>query len=257
MNVCVGQFRLFLYMAGTATACTAAVLFLCGKLLEPGLRLYLPLAEPWIMAAGSICIAGLGCLYGLLWLCTYADWFRGHTIQFFLRSYLRVLFPLVRMQGTLMGKKTAVCDAYIYFMNHLVLRRHLQFQPRRVLLLAPHCLQWDKCPHKITRNIANCHQCGQCPIGDILSMTQAMGIPFAVATGGTLARQIVKDTRPEIVVAIACERDLISGMEDIAPMPVLGLLNERPNGPCFNTGVDLTALRNLLQMITGENYECT
>jgi hypothetical protein len=46
-------------------------------------------------------------------------------------------------------------------------------------------------------------------------------------------------------------------MEDIAPMPVLGLLNERPNGPCFNTGVDLTALRNLLQMITGENYECT
>jgi hypothetical protein len=83
-------------------------------------------------------------------------------------------------------------------------------------------------------------------------MTRQLGMPFAVATGGTLARQIVKDIRPKAVVAIACERDLVSGMQDIAPMPVLGLLNERPNGPCFNTSVDLTALQKVLQLIIGD-----
>lgn len=252
MNAHIGQFRLFLYMAGTATACTAAVLFLCIKLLQPGLDLYVPQAAALIMNGFYILIGILIVLYGLLWFCTYTDIFKGRRFQFLLRAYLQVLFPIVKMQGRILEKRQAVCQAYIHFLNHLFLRRHLRYPSNRILLLAPHCLQWDKCPHKITRNIANCHQCGHCPIGAIVDMTRQLGMSFAVATGGTLARQIVKDTRPNAVVAIACERDLVSGMEDIAPMPVLGLLNERPNGPCFNTSVDLMELQKILQLIIGD-----
>jgi hypothetical protein len=40
-------------------------------------------------------------------------------------------------------------------------------------------------------------------------------------------------------VAVACERDLSSGIIDSYPLPVLGVTNERPFGPCFNTKVDL------------------
>lgn len=58
-------------------------------------------------------------------------------------------------------------------------------------------------------------------------------------------------------MAIACERDLISGMEDVLPLPVLGLLNERPYGPCFNTQVDVPVLCRLLERLTGEDYERT
>lgn len=62
---------------------------------------------------------------------------------------------------------------------------------------------------------------------------------MAVATGGTLARQIVKQIRPKAIVAVACERDLTSGIQDVFPLPVVGVLNERPFGPCFNTRVDI------------------
>lgn len=252
MNAHIGQGGLFLYMAGTATACTAAVLFLCSKLLQPGLLQYIPIAAPLAAVFFYAAILGLCCLYGLLLLCTCTDWFHGNTVQAVLRVYLHGLFPLVKIQGRFMGNTQDLCHDYIHFMNHLVLRQRLHFPANRVLLLAPHCLQWDKCPHKITRNISNCHQCGQCPVGAIVKLAEEMGITFAVATGGTLARQIVKESRPQAVVAIACERDLISGMEDIAPMPVLGLLNKRPNGPCFNTDVDLQELQHMLKLIIGD-----
>ena len=62
---------------------------------------------------------------------------------------------------------------------------------------------------------------------------------MAVATGGTLARQMVKQIRPTAIVAVACERDLTSGIQDVFPLPVVGVLNERPFGPCFNTRVDI------------------
>lgn len=85
----------------------------------------------------------------------------------------------------------------------------------------------------------NCRQCGGCSVGDMLGLAHKYGIHMAVATGGTLARQMVKQIRPKAIVAVACERDLTSGIQDVFPLPVVGVLNERPFGPCFNTRVDI------------------
>ena len=54
--------------------------------------------------------------------------------------------------------------------------------------------------------------CGKCSIGKIRELAEKRNMHFSVATGGTLARQIVREYRPQAIVAIACERDLISGM---------------------------------------------
>jgi len=62
---------------------------------------------------------------------------------------------------------------------------------------------------------------------------------MSVATGGTLARKIVVEKKSEIIIGVACERDLTSGIQDSYPIPVLGILNERPFGPCYDTDVDL------------------
>lgn len=78
---------------------------------------------------------------------------------------------------------------------------------------------------------------------------EEMGFHFFVATGGTLARQIVYKTRPKAVLAIACERDLMSGIQDVYPLPAVGVLNIRPNGPCFNTHVDMAEVRRQLEQI--------
>jgi hypothetical protein len=54
-----------------------------------------------------------------------------------------------------------------------------------------------------------------------------------------LARKIVVEKRPEMIIGVACERDLTSGIQDTYPIPVYGILNKRPNGPCYDTDVDL------------------
>ncbi|MGI6559076.1 MAG: DUF116 domain-containing protein [Limnochordia bacterium] len=47
-----------------------------------------------------------------------------------------------------------------------------------------------------------------------------------MSTGGTRARQLVKELKPKGVVAIACERDLASGIQDTRPLKVLGVTND-------------------------------
>jgi len=61
-----------------------------------------------------------------------------------------------------------------------------------------------------------------------------------------LARRIVLENRPEAIVAVACELDLTSGIQETYPIPVIGILNERPNGSCINTKVDLEKVRNAI-----------
>ena len=68
------------------------------------------------------------------------------------------------------------------------------------------------------------------------------------AFGGDEARKAVKDHRPDAVIGVACERDLISGIQDTAPkMPVFGIPNKRPEGPCKNTSVDVKELEKIIR----------
>ena len=82
-----------------------------------------------------------------------------------------------------------------------------------------------------------------------MNLSEEMGFHFLVATGGTLARQMVKETRPKAVLAVACERDLMSGIQDVYPLPAVGVLNMRPNGPCYNTKVDMDEVRKALEAV--------
>ena len=67
-----------------------------------------------------------------------------------------------------------------------------------------------------------------------------------MATGGTLARKVIVEKRPKLVIAVACERDLTSGIKDCYPLPVIGILNDRPHGPCFNTLVEMAKIEQAL-----------
>ena len=257
-NVSTQNYPLFIYIAGTATALIAAVLFLFWKLLLPGLALYVPFMVPVANIIFPLLILIGVVLYVLLVWGASCHVLRYKGAGQVLALYLRLLFGPALLVSRCSGVHwRKMSQAYISYLNRLVLLKNIHIRPDKILILIPHCLQWDKCPHKITRNSQNCHRCGQCPIGSILEMADSKGSYLAVATGGTLARQIVRERRPQAIVAIACERDLVSGMQDVFPMPVLGLLNKRPNGPCFNTDVDLDALKTLLETITGEEYGYT
>ncbi|VBB07944.1 Hypothetical protein LUCI_3209 [Lucifera butyrica] len=155
-------------------------------------------------------------------------------------STINLLFPMAIRIGKLFDvDKERIERSFIEVSNHLVRQKHITVLPEKLLILVPHCIQNEACPHKITRDVANCKGCGQCQIGSLISLTNQYGVHLAVVTGGTLARKVIKTLRPHAVLAIACERDLTSGIQDVFPLPVLGILNERPCGPCCNTKVDI------------------
>ena len=111
----------------------------------------------------------------------------------------------------------------------------------------PHCLQDHNCKVKITGNVENCEGCGKCPIKELLEVSRKYDVELAVATGGTIARRIVVQKRPRLIIAVACERDLTSGIQDTYPLPVYGIFNHRPHGPCFNTGLPLTEVEGAIR----------
>ncbi len=81
------------------------------------------------------------------------------------------------------------------------------------MLLAPHCLQESECPYKVTASPDNCRRCGKCQIPALRDLAREYQADLRLVTGGTLARQAIKDFQPEGVIAIACERDLTSGIQ--------------------------------------------
>ncbi len=119
----------------------------------------------------------------------------------------------------------------------------------RILLLLPHCLQWHECKVRITFDPYNCVRCGKCPVGALLDLTDRTGVKIAIATGGTLARRHIKESRPLAVVAVACPRDLGQGMLDAGKIPVTGVENSRPLGDCLDTQVDITLVENSIKQL--------
>jgi hypothetical protein len=159
----------------------------------------------------------------------------------------KVLFPFMILMGRLVGvPKERVQQSFIELNNHLVRSNNHRTLPGKLLILLPHCIQDFDCEIKITGNIKNCKRCGKCEIKDLVDISEQYQVKIAVATGGTLARRIIVENRPEAIVAVACELDLTSGIQDSYPIPVIGILNERPNGPCINTKVDIQKVRNAI-----------
>lgn len=164
---------------------------------------------------------------------------------------IKLLLPTLVGVGRMAGfRREQVQHAFVALNNELVMAQCRNGRPpRSVLLLMPHCLQDKDCEVKITYRVENCKRCGKCTIKDLLGLSEKYGVHMAVATGGTIARRIVIDTRPDLIIAVACERDLTSGIQDTTPLPVYGIFNERPFGPCLNTRVALDRVESVLKEI--------
>ena len=171
------------------------------------------------------------------------------------RGIVELFYPMVVRIGQFFGiSKEEIEDSYIKINNQITVASGRKYKPEEVLVLAPHCLQNTSCPYKITIDVHNCHRCGRCSIDGLLTIAEDTGVNFVVASGGTFARKFAREYHPRAIVAIACERDLTSGIKDMnhQQIPVVGVLNERPNGPCHNTSVQLCKVRQAIAYFTEE-----
>lgn len=112
-------------------------------------------------------------------------------------------------------------NASVKVYNALAVMRNRKVGNGELLLLIPRCLSKET-------------------LDGVLGIAGKYGVPVFVATRGQLARRVIRERRPRAVVAVACERDMVSGLHDVAgKVPVLGLTMTLPSGPCKDARLDL------------------
>lgn len=188
-------------------------------------------------------LAAAGALYK-----TYKYGTGGNITLALSKAAIRSVLPLLMLAaGFIKGGKDIIREVYVVANNAVVSGSNKKYAPEDTIILIPHCLQFHECMHRITGNPDNCKNCGKCRIGDIIKVTKKYKVSLYIVTGGTAARAIVIKHKPKLILAVACERDLASAISDIARIPVVGIINDRPYGPCFDTMIDVKELERSLQ----------
>lgn len=162
----------------------------------------------------------------------YTTWML-FNIYFYLSKWLGKAF---------LQKKGTMQESFLNFNNEIILSNFNGIHSKNILLLLPHCLQKSECKIRITNDIIECAECGACDIAKVKGIMNKYDVRAAVATGGSLARKLIQDSHPDVIIAVACHRDLTEGVRDSWRFPVYAVLNERPNGPCFETKVSVSTI---------------
>lgn len=163
-------------------------------------------------------------------------------LNWILQLVISRIMPFVMRLGRMLGMDREVLEGTFIQLSNAIRREEALLRGEDLLVLVPHCVQQSHCKYRITHSADNCHRCGECQIGDLLRLKEKYGFHLKVVNGGTQARHAIKETSPKGIVAVACERDLSSGIIDTFPLPVYGVINIRPEGPCMNTKIPFLSL---------------
>jgi hypothetical protein len=204
---------------GTGLALGAVVLFL----LSPRLAL-LAGVIPGVL---WLTLAGLAVLTWLWWGVILLSYVLHRPL---LPEWMAERGPLLRLMrftsgvAARFGRRDWVENAAVKIYDALALERGRKVGKGELLLLIPRCLSREA-------------------IDGVMAIAGKYEVPVFVATRGQLARRVIRERRPRAVVAVACERDMITGLYDVAgKIPVLGLTMTLPAGPCKDAVLDLVKL---------------
>lgn len=166
-------------------------------------------------------------------------------------TIIRGIFPIISNMGKFAGiSKDEIRKIFIKINNAYIYSNKYSFNSEDLIILIPHCIQNHNCKLKVTNDIDNCKKCGMCKINELLQLKEKYNTKVFIATGGTLARKVIIDNKPKAVIAVACERDLTSGVRDVKRIPVLGVFNSRPNGPCVDTNINIKEVEEAINFFT-------
>ncbi len=213
----------------------------------------------FLIVAGLFMLLAILFILGFLGIRQILSFQKGentHGNFFFGKLAFKVFIPvLLAISSFTNYYKNEIRRVYIQANNAYILSRNLRFSAEKILIILPHCLQNSHCGFRLVNGLEGCRQCSACNIGDIKELLKQYGIRVQIATGGTAARKIIHDMKPEFVIAVACERDLSSGLMDVSELPIYGILNQRPKGPCKDTLVDVNNLREAIRRFVNTNEE--
>ena len=146
---------------------------------------------------------------------------------------LSLLAKSVWLGGKFGISKDRVSNSFIKAHNLIVKSHARKLSVGTLLILLPRCLEKEAKRQVIER-------------------ANGRAVQIVTAAGGEEARKAIGQYKPSLILAVACERDLISGIRDVAEkIPILAVPNKRPEGPCKNTRVQLDAFDDALTFIAG------
>ena len=221
---------------------TIALLFILGGLsfalfmIEPRLMMFHPVLmyTARVLTAVFIVVAAV---WGILLI---ASVFTGKNLIFNSRpgqlTATRILPLALALAHRLGISRDRFGNSFINFSNAIVRASHKPGQGKTIILL-PRCLKADLKK-------------------EVKELAARADIGVFTVTGGGEARKIISEQRPTAVIGVACERDLMSGIHDVAPkIPTIGVTNKRPEGPCKNTLVNMEELKQAIETLTGVSLD--
>ena len=210
----------FFAWAALTIAVTAGAAFGLWYLLAPRMAaLVTPLPTALLLALGALSI--------LAWTWYLLILFSFYGPVLLLPERLAERGPFLRLMAWTshvarrFGARDWVEHAAVDVYNGLAERRRRRVGKGELLVLIPRCLSKGT-------------------LDSVLEIAGRYEVPVFVATRGQLARRAIRERRPRAVVAVACERDMVTGLHDVAAkIPVLGLTMQLPAGPCKDAVIDV------------------
>ncbi len=225
---------IFVGIASLAVGVVIAVAFVVLWLIEPRLLSINPILYSvarwlvylfsgvvvfWLLFFLLSAMAGTSVLGGLLIV--------PHPVNWLLAIALKI--------GSILGiSKDRLFNSFLKVHNILLPFRKV-YSPDELLVLLPRCLTKDTFVY-------------------LRELRDKFKFNMTTVGGGQEARKKIQELKPKAIVAIACERDLLSGFVEVNPqVPVMGLPNIRPEGPCKNTEIDREEFLTLIKKLLAAN----
>jgi hypothetical protein len=224
---------LFLISGLVAVLIPAFVVSGLGFLLAPTVEKVLTGAGLWVKTGSVLFAIVLLVGYVFLGLSSLTG------VRFLPFSLMRVrrlacaLFPGARnVAKALGGHEAAIGRSFLIVQNSLVHAWRQGKASENVLVLLPHCLE------------SNVKARIQEVLGQYCCKARTVG-------GGNEALQAIDEESPDALVAVACERDLVSGVTDLGGrLPwVLAVPNIQRHGPCKRTDVRVCEFEAALDLL--------
>ena len=157
--------------------------------------------SPVILEVIRVVFLSIGILIILYFVLLSVGWFLKRDIVFF-TQLRRVFAGITFIIGHCLHRIGVMCrdrlgNSFVRVVNRFYLFSHSwqgENENHRILLLLPRCIE---------RSVRE----------KIIHRATEMKIPYAIAGDGAAARQSVKRHNPKTILAIACERDLVTGIQ--------------------------------------------
>ena len=227
-NITSGR-RLFIGFAFLSIILLAGFTWFALYMIEPRLRSMHPVL-PYVAGIAALAFAVLLLLgFGLTVFSIMCE--KNFLLHIFGREFsLSFLAPMVLKLGERFGiSRDKMSHSFIKVSNSLIKATQDTFECEKLLILIPRCLQR--------------------PIRDKISeLAEKYHCEVYTASGGEAARKVVAQSKPSAIIGVACERDLLSGLQDnLDKIPIIAIPNIRPEGPCKNTLVELDEIEKAVK----------